>query len=72
LSGPSPISGVVDVATDEFLGVRTERSLHRFGAEGDEGCGVSAHHYFYGEAVDVEVLSKSWDAWLAGLFAGDE
>ena len=69
LSGPVPISGVVDVATDEFLGVRAERSLHRFGAEGQDGCGLSAYHYFYGEPVDADTLTKAWDAWLGGLFA---
>jgi uncharacterized protein YndB with AHSA1/START domain len=68
LSGPVPITGVVDVATDEFLGVRSERSLHRFGAEGEDGCGVSAYHYFYGDPVDVETLTKTWDSWLTGLF----
>jgi uncharacterized protein YndB with AHSA1/START domain len=68
LTGPQPVTGVVDVATDEFLGVRSERSLHRFGAEGDDGCGVSAYHYFYGDPVDVETLTKAWGTWLAGLF----
>jgi uncharacterized protein YndB with AHSA1/START domain len=69
LTGPVPISGTVDVATDEFLGVRTGHGLHRFGAEGQDGCGVSAYHYSYGEPVDVETLTKAWDAWLAELFA---
>jgi uncharacterized protein YndB with AHSA1/START domain len=66
--GPSPIRGVVDVANDEFLGVRSARGLHRFGAEGAEGCGVSAYHYFYGDPVDVEGLTAGWQEWLARLF----
>jgi hypothetical protein len=36
---PEPITGVVDdVASDEFLGVRSATGLHRIGAEGDAGC----------------------------------
>ena len=62
------LTGVVDVSTPEFLGVRSAHGLHRIGAEGDAGCGVSAYHYFYGEPVDVETLTKAWDAWLAELF----
>ncbi len=68
LDGPQQLTGVVDVATPEFLGVRSENGLHRFGAEGDDGCGISAYHYFYGDPVDTETLTKAWDAWLAELF----
>jgi uncharacterized protein YndB with AHSA1/START domain len=72
LTGPVPIDGVVDVATDEFLGVRAERSLHRFGAEGQDGCGLSAYHYFYGEPVDAATVTKAWDSWLTSLFEARE
>ncbi|MCO1659376.1 SRPBCC family protein [Pseudonocardia humida] len=68
LTGPQELTGVVDVSTPEFLGVRSAHGLHRIGAEGDAGCGVSAYHYFYGEPVDTETLTKAWDAWLAELF----
>jgi uncharacterized protein YndB with AHSA1/START domain len=66
--GPAPITGVVDVMTEEFLGVRSARGLHRFGAEGSEGCGVSAYHYFYGEPVDAAALTQEWQAWLTRHF----
>ena len=66
--GPPAITGVVDVATDAFLGVRSASGLHRIGAEGDAGCGVSAYHYFYGEPVDTEGLTADWQRWLTGLF----
>jgi uncharacterized protein YndB with AHSA1/START domain len=66
--GVTPVSGVVDVATPEFLGLRAAHGLHRIGAEGDAGCGVSAYHYFYGDPVDTETLTKAWQAWLTGLF----
>jgi uncharacterized protein YndB with AHSA1/START domain len=68
LDGPQRLTGVVDVSTPEFLGVRSAHGLHRIGAEGDAGCGVSAYHYFYGEPVDTETLTKAWDAWLTELF----
>ena len=68
LAGPQELTGVVDVSTPEFLGVRSAQGLHRIGAEGDAGCGVSAYHYFYGDPVDTETLTKAWDAWLAELF----
>jgi uncharacterized protein YndB with AHSA1/START domain len=66
--GAEPISGVVDVATPEFLGIRSAHGLHRIGAEGDTGCGVSAYHYFYGEPIDRDAATSAWQSWLDGLF----
>jgi uncharacterized protein YndB with AHSA1/START domain len=66
--GPPSITGVVDVADGEFLGIRSAGGLHRIGAEGDNGCGVSAYHYFYGEPVDAAALTADWQAWLTRLF----
>lgn len=62
--GPPPVTGVVDVAGDEFLGVRSASGLHRIGAEGEAGCGISAFHYFYGDPVDTEPLTTAWQKWL--------
>jgi len=66
--GLDPITGVVDVASAEFLGVRSAHGLHRIGAEGDAGCGVSAYHYFYGDQVDEKTLTAGWQEWLDRLF----
>jgi uncharacterized protein YndB with AHSA1/START domain len=66
--GPAPISGVVDVSSAEFLGVRSAHGLHRIGAEGEAGCGVSAYHYFYGVDVDETALTEAWQSWLTRLF----
>ena len=66
--GAEPVTGVVDVATPEFLGIRSAHGLHRIGAEGDTGCGVSAYHYFYGEPIDRDATTKAWQTWLDGLF----
>jgi uncharacterized protein YndB with AHSA1/START domain len=62
--GPAPITGVVDVADEEYLGVRSEHGLHRIGAEGGDGCGVSAYHYVYGRPVDTGALTSDWQHWL--------
>jgi uncharacterized protein YndB with AHSA1/START domain len=67
LDGPQQVSGVVDVASAEFLGIRSENALFRFGAEGDMGCGLSAYHYFYGDPVDTEKLTAAWQGWLNEL-----
>ena len=68
LGGPQKVVGVVDVATDEFLGVRSDTALFRFGAEGADGCGISAYHYFYGDPVDAPALTEAWQTWLSDLF----
>jgi uncharacterized protein YndB with AHSA1/START domain len=62
--GPAPITGVVDVADEEFLGVRSEHGLHRIGVEGEDGCGLSAYHYVYGRPVDSAALTADWQRWL--------
>ncbi|TQM02098.1 SRPBCC family protein [Pseudonocardia kunmingensis] len=66
--GPAAVTGVVDVANEEFLGVRSAHGLHRIGAEGEAGCGVSAYHYVYGEPVDAVALTADWQRWLDTLF----
>lgn len=69
IDGPERLTGVVDVATPEFLGVRTATALYRFGAEGDEGCGLSVYQYHFGSpAVDADKLTEVWQSWLTGLF----
>ncbi|HET7477150.1 MAG TPA: SRPBCC domain-containing protein [Dermatophilaceae bacterium] len=70
--GPEPITGVVDVAGDAFLGLRSTTGLHRIGAEGDAGCAISAYHYFYGSPVDTGASTAAWQKWLADLFPAPE
>jgi uncharacterized protein YndB with AHSA1/START domain len=69
IDGPERFTGVVDVANAEFLGVRTPTALYRFGAEGDQGCGLSVYQYHYGSPpVDAEKLTEVWQNWLVELF----
>jgi hypothetical protein len=48
--------------------IGTEPGIDRFGAEGADGCGVSAYHYFYGEPADADGVTEEWQAWLTSLF----
>lgn len=71
--GLPAVEGVVDLETSQFLGVRSADALYRFGAEGSEGCGVSAYHYFYGDDVDLDAdATNAWQDWLSDLFRAPE
>ena len=56
-----PLDGVVDYATDDFLGVRTEAGLFRFFGRNAFGgvVGMSAHLF-----ADVPVTEADLKAWL--------
>ena len=60
--------GVVDYATDTFLGVRTGDALYRFFGRNAFGgpVGMSIHHF--GD-VDVDAASRDWSEWLNGVYA---
>ena len=60
--------GVVDCATDRFLGVRTGDALYRFFGRNAFGgpVGMSIHHF--GD-VDADAATRDWSEWLNGLYA---
>jgi hypothetical protein len=60
--------GVVDYATDKFLGVRTGDALYRFFGRNAFGgpVGMSIHHF--GD-VDVDAASRDWSEWLNGVYS---
>ena len=60
--------GVVDYATDKFLGVRTGDALYRFFGRNAFGgpVGMSIHHF--GD-VDVDAASRDWSDWLNGVYS---
>ena len=60
--------GVVDYATDKFLGVRTGDALYRFFGRNAFGgpVGMSIHHF--GD-VDVDAAARDWSEWLNGVYA---
>lgn len=70
-TGLQPLDGVVDLANEDFLNVRTDDAIYVF-IHGFQGAVVIGHH-IYGEtgqpAPDVAGLETAWQSWLAGLFA---
>jgi hypothetical protein len=60
--------GVVDYATDKFLGVRTGDALYRFFGRNAFGgpVGMSIHHF--GD-VDVDAAARDWSDWLNGVYS---
>lgn len=60
--------GVVDYATDKFLGVRTGDALYRFFGRNAFGgpVGMSIHHF--GD-VDVDTAARDWSEWLNGVYS---
>jgi hypothetical protein len=59
--------GVVDYATDRFLGVRTGDALYRFFGRNAFGgpVGMSIHHF--GD-VDVDAATRVWSDWLQSVY----
>jgi hypothetical protein len=64
LAGPTPIEGVVDYATDRFLGVRTADALHRFYGRDAWGWPVGVAHHLFAEDADEKATAHEWSTWL--------
>ncbi|WP_433241251.1 SRPBCC family protein [Streptosporangium sp. CA-135522] len=62
----SPVDGVVDYATPQFLGVRTSDGLYRF-FHSRGGAAVVELHLF--SDVDAREVEGSWQSWLTHSFA---
>jgi hypothetical protein len=62
------VDGVIDYLTPNFLGVRTGDALYRFFGRNAFGgpVGMSIHHF--GDGVDPEAMSASWERWLEGVY----
>ena len=67
--GTGKVDGVVDYATTEFLGIRTDDTLYRFfGRNFFNGVvGMSAH--VFRDGVDAAAEEKALKGWLDSLFA---
>ncbi|MGH3376029.1 MAG: SRPBCC family protein [Actinoallomurus sp.] len=60
LAGPVPITGVVDYATDAFLGVRGGDALYRFYGRDRWGWPVGVAVHRFGPGPD----GAAWESWL--------
>jgi uncharacterized protein YndB with AHSA1/START domain len=67
--GPEAIDGVVDYATPEFLGVRSDDALYRFLGRDAFGWPVGVALHLFGDGADAERAGQGWRVWLDGLFA---
>ncbi|MCW3040767.1 MAG: hypothetical protein JWM31_2672 [Solirubrobacterales bacterium] len=69
LGESGPLDGVLDHASDAFLGVRTDDGLYRFFGRNHFGgvVGMSAH--LFTPSVDATTREAQLQAWLDGVFA---
>jgi hypothetical protein len=67
--GLDPIEGVVDYATDAFLGVRSGDALYRFYGRDAWGWPVGIHHHLFAASADPAAAERMWGAWLSDVFA---
>ena len=67
-AGLPALDAVVDYATDHFLGVRTDDGLYRFFGRNAFGGTVGMSIHLFADDVDVDQVTKSWQAWIDGAF----
>jgi uncharacterized protein YndB with AHSA1/START domain len=69
LGGAGSLDGVIDYATAQFLGVRTEHGLYRFFGRNHFGgvVGMSAHMFV--DDLDAAAAEAALKAWLDGVYA---
>jgi uncharacterized protein YndB with AHSA1/START domain len=71
LGDAGTLDGVVDFATPEFLGVRTEDGLYRFFGRNHYGSVVGMSAHLFGDGVDAAALEAQLKAWLDEVYAAD-
>ena len=64
--GLSPISGVVDYAEPNFLGIRTSNALYRFFGRNAFGQPVGMSIHMFGSVDDPDAVRGHWQRWLDG------
>ena len=69
LPGLDPLEGVVNYATPNFLGVRTDDGLYRFYGRNAFGMPVGLAHHLFAAGVNREKTELAWRTWLDGLYA---
>jgi uncharacterized protein YndB with AHSA1/START domain len=69
LGDAGSLDGVVDYATEEFLGVRTADGLYRFFGRNHYGSVVGMSAHLFVEGVDAAAEEAALKAWLDGVYA---
>jgi uncharacterized protein YndB with AHSA1/START domain len=69
--GLEPVEGIVDYATEAFLGVRGPEALYRFYGRDVWGWPVGVAHHLFAAEIDEAAGEKAWQAWLDGVFADE-
>jgi len=67
-AGLEPIDGVVDYATDTFLGVRSADALYRLYGRDTWDWPVGVAHHLFADGVDQAASERAWGDWVAGVF----
>ncbi|WP_156756553.1 SRPBCC family protein [Actinokineospora pegani] len=67
--GLGAVTGQVDYLLGQFTGIRTADSLLRFYAREPWGMPVAAAHHLFAADADEETATRSWNAWLNGIYA---
>jgi hypothetical protein len=68
---PTPVgSGVVDVRSDHYLGIRTETALLRFHERSMIGMPVAVGHHDMAPGADPAAITATWTAWLSDTTKG--
>ena len=69
LGEAGPLDGVVDYATPQFLGVRTDDGLYRFFGRNHFGSVVGMSAHLFGNGVDAAAREAALKAWLDDVYA---
>jgi uncharacterized protein YndB with AHSA1/START domain len=63
------LDGVIDYATPEFLGVRTDDGLYRFFGRNHFGHTVGMSAHLFVDGIDAVAREAALKAWLDGIYA---
>jgi hypothetical protein len=67
-AGMDPVSGVVDYATDPFLGIRTPGALYRFFGRDTWAMPVGVAIHLYADSIDETAARQAWDQYLSSIY----
>jgi hypothetical protein len=66
------LDGVIDYATQAFLGVRTSDGLYRFFGRNFFGSVVGMSAHLFREDIDAAAREAALKSWLDGVYSSDE